>query len=142
MLHDVATIELNHERFVSRVAETERLWGLSAPSGFAACPSNDRENVQVLMFWSDRGYAMRVKQNHFPEYQPVEISLFDFLFRWLPGMGNDGVLAGTNWNGDLAGKEVPPGELRDQLLNAMGPDRVQQYVDRLRTGLKQQTESP
>lgn len=138
MLHDSATIQLNHERFVSRVAESEVVWALQAPTGIAVCPSNDDEERQVLMFWSDRGYASRVKQNHFAEYEPVEISLFDFLFRWLSGMEGDGVLAGTNWNGDLAGHEIAPGELRDQLLDAMGKERVQQYSERLRAALKQQ----
>lgn len=137
MLHDSATIQANHERFVSRVAESEVVWGLQALGGFAVCPSNDEER-QVLMFWSDRGYAARVKRNHFPEYEPVEISLFDFLFRWLSGMEGDGVLAGTNWNGDLAGHEIDPGELRDQLLDAMGKERVQQYSIRLRDALEQQ----
>ncbi len=137
MLHDSATIQANHERFVSRMAESEVVWGLQAPSGFAVCPSND-EKRHVLMFWSDRGCASRVKQNHFPEYEPVEISLFDFLFRWLSRMEGDGMLAGTNWNGDLAGREVEPGELRDHMLDAMGQDRVRQYLDRLRAALKQQ----
>lgn len=138
MLHDAATIQANHERFISRVVESEIVWGLQAPRGFAVCPSNDDEERQVLMFWSDRGYASRVKQNHFPEYEPAEITLFDFLFRWLSGMEGDGVLAGTNWNGDLAGREIPARELRDQLLAAMGKDRVQQYAERLRTALNQQ----
>ena len=138
MLHDSATIQANHDRFVSRVAQSEVVWGLQAPSGFAVCPSNDDEDRQVLMFWSDRGYASQVKQSHFPEYEPFEITLFDFLFRWLPGMEGDHVLAGTNWNGDLAGHEIPPDDLREQLLNAMGKDRVQQYAERLRSALKQQ----
>jgi hypothetical protein len=136
MLHDSATIQANHERFVSRVAESEVVWALQAPTGFAVCPSNDDEARHVLMFWSDRGYASRVKQNHFPEYEPVEVSLFDFLFRWLSGMEGDGVLAGTNWNGDLAGSEIEPGKLRDQLLDAMGQDRVRQYSEQLRTELE------
>jgi hypothetical protein len=54
------------------------------------------------------------------------------------GMERDGVLAGTNWNGDLAGCEIAPAELRDQLLDAMGLDRSRQYAERLRTGLRQQ----
>ena len=33
------------------------------------------------------------------------------------------MLAATNWNGDLAGREVEPGELRDQMLDAMRQDR-------------------
>ena len=138
MLHDAATINANHDRFISRVAASEIVWGLRSPNGFATCPSNDDENQQVLMFWSDRGYASRVKQSVFPEYEPVEITLFDFLFRWLPGMEGDGVLAGTNWNGDLAGREIAPNELSDELLQTMGQDRVQKYADDLRAGLKNQ----
>lgn len=140
MLHDSATVQANHERFVSRVVESEVVWGLQAPSNFAFCPSNDEER-DVLMFWSDRGYASRVQQNHFPEYEPIEISLFDFLFRWLAGMEGDGALAGTNWDGDLAGLEVEPNALRDELLAAMGLERVQQYLDRLRAALEQEGQS-
>jgi hypothetical protein len=72
MLHDSATIQANHERFVSRVADSEVVWGLEAPTGFAVCPSNDDDERQVIMFWSDSGYASRVKQIHFPEYEPVQ----------------------------------------------------------------------
>ena len=138
MLHDCATIGANHERFVSRVTESEVVWGLETATGFAACPSNgDNDERPVSMFWSDRGYARRVQQNHFPEHEPAEISLFDFLFRWLSGMEDDGVLAGTNWNGDLAGREVEPSEVRDQLLDAMGKDRVQRYTQQLWAALEQ-----
>ena len=48
------------------------------------------------------------------------------------------MLAATNWNGDLAGREVEPGQLRDQPVDAMRQDRSQQYLDRLRAALKQQ----
>jgi hypothetical protein len=53
------------------------------------------------------------------------------------GHGGDGVLAATNWNCDLAGREVDPGKLRDQPLDAMRQDRAQQHLDRLRAPLKQ-----
>jgi len=140
MLHDAADIQANHERFVSRVAVSEIVWALKSPTGFAVCPSNDNEDQQVLMFFSDRGYASRVQQNHFPDYEPAQLTLFDFLFRWLSGMERDGVVAGTNFNGDLAGLELPAADLRDQLLEAMGKDRVQQYADRLRETLKHQND--
>ena len=92
-------------------------------------------HAKCLCFWSDRAYASRVRQNHFPEYAPVEITLFDFLFRWLAGMERDNVLAGTNWNGDLAGREIAAAALRDELLEAMAPARVKQYAERLRAAL-------
>ena len=138
MLHDAATIRANHERFVARVAESEVAWALKSSDGFASCPSNDNEDREVLLFWSDRAYAARVQQTTFPEYDPVEITLFDFLFRWLSGMENDRVLAGTNWTGDLAGFETEAADLREQLLDAMGPDRCRHYAERLHQALKRQ----
>jgi hypothetical protein len=79
-----------------------------------------------------------VQQSHFPEYEPGEIALFDFLFRWLSGMQQDGVLAGTNFSGDLAGLEVKAGELKNQLIDAIGPARALEYADRLKGELERQ----
>ena len=138
MLHDAATMQANHDRFIARVTETEVVWGLASGTGFAVCPSNEDAERTVLMFWSDRGYATRVKQAAFPEYQPAEIALFDFLFRWLSGMAQDRVLAGTNFNGDLAGLEIEPAALKDQLIDAIGPARALAYADRLRAELERQ----
>jgi hypothetical protein len=138
MLHDTATIQANHERFIQRVAEAEEVWGLASGKGFAVCPSNEDEERTVLMFWSDRAYATRVKQAAFPEYEPAQITLFDFLFRWLTGMQQDRVLAGTNFNGDLAGLEIEAEDLKNELIDAIGPARALQYADRLKAELERQ----
>jgi hypothetical protein len=138
MLHDAATIRANHERFVERVAEKEVVWGLASATGFAVCPSNEDQQRTVLLFWSDRAYATRVQEGHFAEYRPAEISLFDFLFRWLSGMQQDRVLAGTNFNGDLAGLEVEAAELKNELIDAIGPRRALQYADRLKAEVERQ----
>ena len=138
MPHDPATLRANHDRFVARVAATEVVWGLQSSDGFASCPSHADEVREVTLFWSDRADAVRVEKAAFPEYEPVELSLFDFLYRWLAGMERDRVLAGTNWNTDLAGLEMDPAALRDQLLTAMGPDKGRQYAQRLQSALKRQ----
>jgi hypothetical protein len=64
MIRDTAACRDNHERFLDRVVKSETVWGLRGPSGFADCDSNDSDSV-VLMFWSDRGYAARVRQQSF-----------------------------------------------------------------------------
>lgn len=52
-------------------------------------------------------------------YQPAEIDLDRFIDLWLRGMHQDGVLAGVNFNADLAGLEVEPVRLA-QALKAEG----------------------
>ncbi len=77
------------------------------------------------MFWSDRAYAKRVRDNGFGDCQETPMNLFDFLYRWLPGMSGDGVLAGTNWTGDLIGIEITPYELRKEIEDQL-PEHIKQ----------------
>jgi len=120
------------------VVESEIVWGLSSDHGFADCESNESDRT-VLVFWSDRGYASRVRQQSYPDYEPSEISLFDFLFRWLPGMEKDKLLVGTNWTGDLVGLEFEPRTLEEEIITAMPRERLQAYKAQLTDELKRQT---
>jgi hypothetical protein len=53
--------------------------------------------------------------------------LFDFMYRWLPGMSGDGVLAGPNWIGDLIGLELDPFQFREAIESAMSPEHVERH---------------
>ncbi len=63
------------------------------------------------------------------EFSESEMTLFDFLYRWLPGMTGDGVLAGPNWNGDLVGREIDPYELRTQIESEMSKQMLSSYEE-------------
>jgi len=138
MLRDRADSEADHRRFIERVIRAETVWALRGYDGYAWCESNDHEDRDVIVFWSDRAYAERARKSEFPEYTPVEISLFDFLFRWLPDMSNDGVLAGANWTGQLIGIESDPQELQDQITEHMPKNMIARYIETLRKGIAEQ----
>jgi uncharacterized protein DUF2750 len=124
------TDEEAHSRFIAKVVEAELVWGLSTEDGFLACESDEAEERAVLPFWSDEDDARAAQ----PEAEGSEVDsvvLFDFLFRWLPGMEDDDVLAGTNWTATLEGKEVEPITLQDEILDAMSDDLRISYLDRL-----------
>jgi hypothetical protein len=59
------------------------------------------------------------------------IPLFDFLYRWLPGLHRDRHLAGSNWTGDLIGLEVEPSELQDQLHGRLPQNLRDQFREML-----------
>lgn len=123
MMLDTATCEANHRRFIKRVIESETVWYLQSAEGVAVAESYDYEDAEVLLFWSDRAYAGRAKIASFPDHQEESTTLFSFLYRWLPGMTGDGVLAGTNWTGELVGLEFQAFPLRKQIEAAM-PDSL------------------
>jgi hypothetical protein len=129
---DVATCDENHHRFVRRVAEFERVWGLRRDDqSWAFCDSNDNPETAVLLFWSDEGYARRAMRHDFGDHVVDSLTLFDFLYRWLPGMATDRVRAGVNWTADLVGAELDPANLEQELLDAMSPQQVSAYKARL-----------
>lgn len=127
---DDETDQEAHSRFIAQVVEGEHVWGLSTEDGFLACESDEAEDRAVLPFWSDADDA-RTAQAELESSEVDSIELFDFLFRWLPGMEDDDVLAGTNWTAALEGKEVEPLNLQDEILDAMADDMRISYLDRL-----------
>ena len=130
MLLDSAAVESNFQRFIDRVIESESVFYLGNEEGVANSVSNDDEETVVLMFWSDRAYATRAKKCFDEHFEEVEMDLFDFLYRWLPGMSGDGVLAGPNWNVDLVGRETDPFELREILEEKMPSELVAKYENK------------
>lgn len=124
------TDEEAHSRFIAEVVAAERVWGLSTEDGFLACESDETEERAVLPFWSGAEEA-GTAQPGIEKSEVDSVELFDFLFRWLPGMEDDDVLVGTNWTADLEGKEVEPISLQDEILDAMSDDVRITYLDRL-----------
>lgn len=130
MLLDSATVESNFQRFIDKVIEKESVFYLANEDGVANSVSNEDEETVILMFWSDRAYATRAKQCFDEHFDEVEMDLFDFLYRWLPGMSGDGVLAGPNWNGELVGREIDPFELRELIEEKMPSELVEIYEEK------------
>lgn len=122
-LHLLADLEANKKRFIARVRETRQVWGLRATNGWAFCPSNHLDETDVLLFWSDEAYARRHATSEWAGHVPTPIALDAFIDRWLQGMHKDGLLAGVNFNADLAGLEVEPVELARELLGDGAPSR-------------------
>lgn len=106
MLQNTSTIEYKHRKFVERIVEFEIVWALKSDEGFAMSSSNDFEHVDVILFWSDKAYAIAVAKNEWSNYHPVSMPISEFLENWLIGMHNDNHFAGTNWDANMFGTEI------------------------------------
>lgn len=132
MLRDTAYCQENKDRFVRTAAEADEIYTLSCESGTAFCESTEQPDRDILLFFSDAAYARRALDQSFPEYNVEPIPVFDFLYRWLPGMSKDGAFVGPNWTGDLVGLEVDPFALRDEIENQLTPERARQFMEMYR----------
>ncbi len=105
-----------YEKFINEVIETEIIWGLSNDDGWAVCESNDFEDKEVILFWSNEKAAAKLVNEEWSDYQVTPIRFEDFIDDWLHGMHEDQVLAGINWDKELVGPEVEPVILIEDLL--------------------------
>lgn len=106
----------NHDRFVRDVKLTGLVWGLKTDRGWAVCDSAEYEETEVYPFWSDEAEAGIHCTEEWADYVPTKLALDRFIDTWLPGMSEDGVLVGTNWDAELTGLEVDPDVLAQELL--------------------------
>ena len=110
-------LQENYDQFIQHVRETKLIWGLHSDSdGWAHSESNEYEDTDVLLFWSDREKAAVHQNEEWADHTPTEIDFDDFIDSWLQGMDADGTLAGPNWDENFCGLEVEPKDLADRLL--------------------------
>ncbi len=119
MLDYELTSRERHVRFIARVASAGEVWGLRSQEGWVVSESVGHEHAEVMPFWSDRAYAQQCAQEEWANYEPAAIPLELFLGDWLPGMAEEGILAGTNWNMNLVGREVAPLDLARELRESL-----------------------
>ncbi len=121
MPQDHPTSEDNYRQFIQGVLASGEVWGLLSEEGWAYCASNEFEDTDVLVFWSERAYSQPHVQGEWSGHEPTAIPLEEFLDTWLPGMHEDGALLAPNWDIGLCGLEVEPREVGDKLTSDATP---------------------
>ncbi|WP_115717347.1 DUF2750 domain-containing protein [Gallaecimonas mangrovi] len=106
----------SYDTFLARIQETGELWSLSCEEGWVICDSAEFEDTEVMPFWSSKAEAQRHCVEQWDDYQAERVSLADFVELWLPNLAEDDILVGPDWNDDLEGLEVEPGDLAESLL--------------------------
>lgn len=109
----------NLDRFVVEAMELGCVWGLEGPDGWALSASEAHDDVDVMPFWSQESFALAHCQDDWKDYKPVAIELVEFLEDWLPGLHEDVLLVGINWNEELEGEELEPLDLLEEFDSEM-----------------------
>lgn len=101
----------NYQRFIDEAIETGCVWGLEGADGFALCPSEVNDELDVMPLWSQPEYAQLHVVGDWNHYKVVPIALEELLDDWLLGMHEDVMLVGPNWTAELEGDEIEPLDL-------------------------------
>ncbi|WP_020209846.1 DUF2750 domain-containing protein [Gilvimarinus chinensis] len=114
------SFEQNLDRFVVEGIDTGCVWGLEGPDGWALCDSERYDNTDVMPLWSARELAATHCVAEWAIYKPVAIALDELLEDWLPGMHDDVLLVGVNWDSELEGEEWEPLDLLAEFEAELG----------------------
>lgn len=113
----------NTQLFVQSVLVEQQLWGLKSPDGnWAVSDSIEYEDTEVYIFFSDQPRAQKLCSDDWRLYKPAAISLDDFLNKWLGGMHDDELLVGLNWDIELVGNELEPGDVAEAFAEIAAQD--------------------
>lgn len=106
-----------YEKFIKEVSKTETVWGLKLKNedGWAVALSNEYEDAEVMLFWSEKRLAKLCIVEEWMEYEVNSITLENFMNNWLIGLDEDDLLVGLNWDFNLIGLEVEPIDLLNDL---------------------------
>lgn len=100
--------EASYKQFIQSIVETEAVWGLTKDETWATSSSNEFEEAEVILFWSEDKGAAACAEDEWNTYTPESITIVEFLENWCVGMYSDALLVGPNWGSDLTGKEAEP----------------------------------
>lgn len=108
-------LDENFDLFIEDAIATGCVWAMQSEDGFALCPSEQNPDIDLIPFWSQPEYAQEHCVDEWQDYEPVPVSLEEFLDDWLAGMHEDLLLVGVNFNKDMEGIEIEPLDLLEQI---------------------------
>lgn len=104
--------------FYTEALANSEVWTIQDPEGIPS-PMNT-EGVRAMPFWSLSSRAETFVENvaAYAGFVVVAVPLSEWRSRWLPGLSDDGMLAGLNWSGESAtGDDIDPEDV-ERILDA------------------------
>lgn len=99
--------------FCREVANCGVVWSIRDDDGFPAPFGSDGK--RAMPFWSSESRALAVIRDvaAYQGFWPVPTPWGEFCERWVPGLNQDGLLAGVNWCGlHASGYDIAPRDLQ------------------------------
>lgn len=105
-----------YHAFIKEILDNQTVWTVKDEQGYPT--STNLIGETSLPFWSLKSRTEKIIENvpAYKSFQPHEITLDEFVNRWLPGMEEDGLNVGVNWSGSKAiGYDIKPKDLIERV---------------------------
>lgn len=105
--------------FIDEIIESGKIWTIESDLGV---PITNCDTQDSMNFWASKLLAQEVINciAVYRDYEPLEITLQDFIGQWIPNLKKDGLLIGANLKGkSLIGHNWEPKELLEQIQNEL-----------------------
>jgi hypothetical protein len=125
--HLIAELEENYERFIDRVLEAGVVHVVGTDDELLCCTAHNGDQVIIPCF-SDAAYARRaLKEAAVEHYEVRQIALDKYLGATLGEFQVDDVLVGPNYTADMAGLELDPRDVFEELCAQMTEEQRSKY---------------
>lgn len=110
---DKESLNKRYSKFIERLKENKEVYILMGENGAALSTSLNFQDEEgrprpLICFWSNNSLAQAHIREEWRDYKVFPISLYDLLDKWLPGMHNDLVYMGLEFDQNLFGIEKAP----------------------------------
>jgi len=91
--------ETTLKSFLNQVKDTQIVWALQdkISEDWVVLDSVNFEDTDVMPLWSTEALATSHCVEEWAEYQPVAITVADWMEFWVEDLLEDGVIIGLNW---------------------------------------------
>lgn len=124
-------VQKEYETFLQTAIDNEEIYVLQGDDGLACQNAMGYEGAMCVLIW---GSALSAEQQCCEDFATLNVQavgLYEFLFRWLPNMAEDGVLCSINWREEEGGLEVAPEDLKGHLMSVLPEAMQENYRQRL-----------
>lgn len=106
------------KHFISRAADTELVWSLRDENGWVSLA--DEAGARGFPVWPHPDYALACATDAWAGNIPAEISVHEFVEKWLPNLAEHGASVAVFPTPSMKGTWTKPDDLQRYLVDELG----------------------
>lgn len=119
MITDLENLENRYLVFIETIVTSKSVYMLKDGDNFCSFSSTQYDDVEVVPFFATEALANQAKVDDWINFETLEITITEFLEKWLVGLFTQDLIVAGIWAAPMTGKEFEPLELAIELITYM-----------------------